>query len=65
MRKSAAAEVHEYQRKMEDMQLNFAQMLKETLDKVGLGFRGGGVITWTERLEIIISCKEKQSEGTQ
>jgi len=28
--------VREYQRKMEDMQLNFAQMLKETLDKVTL-----------------------------
>ena len=34
VRKGAESEVLEYQRKMEDMQLNFSQMLKDTLDKV-------------------------------
>ena len=36
VRKNAEAEVLDYQRKMEDMQLNFSHMLKDTLDKVNL-----------------------------
>lgn len=35
MRKACDAEVLEYQRRMEDMQVQFTQMLRETLDKVG------------------------------
>lgn len=35
VRKACDAEVLEYQRRMEDMQVQFTQMLRETLDKVG------------------------------
>lgn len=34
VRKGAESEVLEMQRKMEDMQINFSQMLKDTLDQM-------------------------------
>ena len=48
MRKNAEAEVLDYQRKMEDMQLNFSHMLKDTLDKVNFA---GSVLASTVHVQ--------------